>query len=97
MSRGYPTNYPYLRAWGDLMGSKPFYIRDQLIEAADEQAPQDAVYKCDHSLAGMKSPCGHGQTESHWVTINEIQRSDTRYNLEQRVFNMTHERRIPVE
>ena len=39
--------YPYIRAWGVLMGSYEYYVKMQIEQALSDQAPQDAIYK-DH-------------------------------------------------
>ena len=37
--------YPYIRAWGVLMGSYEYYVKMQIEQALSDQAPQDAIYK----------------------------------------------------
>lgn len=38
-------DYPYIRAWGEQMGSHRSYILDQVSEARKEKAPEDAFYR----------------------------------------------------
>ena len=40
-----PKEYRHIRAWGRMMGSFEYYIRNQQNEASDDNAPLDAVYK----------------------------------------------------
>jgi hypothetical protein len=54
--RGLP--YPYIRAWGHYMGSMSHYIQDQLRQAAEENAPQNAIYK---------------QGDGKWLTVDGIE------------------------
>lgn len=37
--------YPYIRVWGERLGSYPYYIEAQKEEAAKDNAPGTAVYK----------------------------------------------------
>lgn len=38
-------NYPFIRAWGKIMGSFDYYIDDQIEEAVEDKCPQNVVYK----------------------------------------------------
>jgi hypothetical protein len=57
------ASYPYIRAWGRMMSSFPYYIEDQVREATRDKAPQDAIYK--------------GQ-DGKWETYRDVTREDTR-------------------
>lgn len=37
--------YPYIQAWGTYMGSHQYYIDNQMDDAADDNAPDDAYRK----------------------------------------------------
>lgn len=37
-------DYPYIRAWGRMMGSHSYYVDDQVEKARRNKAPQNAVY-----------------------------------------------------
>jgi hypothetical protein len=39
--------YPFIHAWGAYMGSKQYYIKDQVSEAKEDEAPQNAIYLRD--------------------------------------------------
>ncbi len=39
--------YPYLRAWGRMMGSLPHYIQRQIEKAEQLEAPQTTIYFVD--------------------------------------------------
>jgi hypothetical protein len=66
--------YPNIRTWGHLMGSRPYYVADQIERARSDRAPQDAVYLCDHSHAGIEISCplARDKKPSHWITLPEL-------------------------
>jgi hypothetical protein len=37
--------YPFVRAWGKMLGSHLHYIDDQIYLAEQDQAPADAIYR----------------------------------------------------
>jgi len=39
--------YPCIALWGGVMGSYPYYIREQMHIAELDNAPADAIYKQD--------------------------------------------------
>ena len=41
------NDYPYIRAWGRLLGSSDYYVEDQIAKAKREQAPYDAIFKTE--------------------------------------------------
>ena len=44
-SRGPRTEYRFIRAWGELLGSREPFIRDQIARARAEGAPPTAIYR----------------------------------------------------
>ena len=48
--------YHHIRAWGKLLGSYEYYIKDQQGWAAFENAPQNAIYRGDDK----------------WVTVDDL-------------------------
>ena len=38
-------HYPYIRAWGNKMGSQSYFIEDQVRLARHENAPADAMWR----------------------------------------------------
>jgi hypothetical protein len=56
-------DYPYIRAWGWMMGSLPYYIDEQVKLARQDKAPQTATYRND---------------DGSWNTIEGCKRLDTR-------------------
>jgi hypothetical protein len=56
-------DYPYIRAWGRMIGSKDYYITMQIEQARQDAAPNDATYK---------------SSDGHWHTIADVTREDTR-------------------
>lgn len=51
-------NHPYVVAWCRYMGSKNYWIEDQLEKAGRESAPETAIYR---------------KQEGGWVTLEELQ------------------------
>ena len=60
------NDYPFVRAWGRLMGSHQYYIDDQVELARQEQAPANATHRRD---------------DGTWATTDEIVRAHTRQQL----------------
>jgi hypothetical protein len=60
------NDYPFIRAWGRIMGSHRDYIDHQVELARQDQARPDAIYRRD---------------DGTWATTDEILRSDTRRRL----------------
>ncbi|EWM19623.1 hypothetical protein [Kutzneria sp. 744] len=60
------NDYPYVRAWGDLMGSYSYFINDQVMRARADGAPANAT---------------HRRHDGTWATTDDILRSDTRRQL----------------
>ena len=58
--------YIYIRAWGILLGSFEYYIRQEQAKAFQENAPENAIYK---------------DSEGVWHTFDTIQREDTKQRL----------------
>jgi hypothetical protein len=56
-------DYPYIRKWGRFMGSFVYYIEDQIRQAREDKAPEDAIYREDNG---------------HWHRASEIKNEDTR-------------------
>jgi hypothetical protein len=59
--------YPYVQAWGRMLGSSQLYVADQITRARAEHAPSDAVYR-DHDTG-------------RWITTDEIWPAQTRDRL----------------
>jgi hypothetical protein len=59
-------DYPYIVAWGRMMGSQRPYIHQQVEQARAESAPPNAIYR---------------REDGAWATTEEIQRDDTRRQL----------------
>ena len=63
--------YPYIVAWGWMLGSKSYFVDDECWRAEQDGAPTDAVYK-SHSTG-------------EWVRVGELQNAEARVRLEDRV------------
>lgn len=74
--RGRPPHgdYPWIRAWGWMMGSMEYYIVDEIARAKSSNAPLDAIFR--RMTAGGE---WDGKT---WARASEIENSNTRYVLE---------------
>lgn len=67
------ANYPYIRAWGQIMHSRGWYVDEQVKLAQRDRAPHDAIYKRDEK----------------WVTASQITSGNTRALVEQTVVDFT--------
>jgi len=56
-------SYPYIRAWGHILKSYDYYIRDQIAFAIRTKAPPDAIY--------------FGASK-RWHTVHEVENVATR-------------------
>lgn len=65
-ARGF--DYPYIRGWGVMGGSLPYYVNGQLHRAREEKAPADAIYK--------------DANDGHWHTFSGIVGPSTRRRLQ---------------
>lgn len=63
-------DYKHIRAWGQMMGSKKYYIDAQIEQARRDGAPQDAVYF---------------DGEGRWHVFGDVTREDTRAAIERTV------------
>lgn len=61
-------DYPFIRAWCQMMGSLDYYVTFQVQLAREEGAPENAIYRAD-DLRGVLS---------HWETTDDVTRADTR-------------------
>ena len=57
------TDYPYIRAWGRLVGTATQYIHDRVVQARDERAPANAVYR---------------NLDGQWLTTDDVLLPETR-------------------
>jgi len=69
--------YPYITAWGQYMGSKAYFIEDQIALARAEGAPARAIYK-EHPVGEATRGTGPG---SRWATVDGIKDDDLRAKL----------------
>lgn len=49
-------NYPLIRAWHHMSGSFDYYIQDQVRQAEEEKAPQDAIFRNPRDNTWMRFP-----------------------------------------
>lgn len=63
--------YDHLRAWCAMMGSYPYYVRDQIELARREDAPDDAIYR--------------DSSTGRWVTFSEVTNPSTIKTITERV------------
>jgi hypothetical protein len=73
-------DYPYIKAWGWMMGSNDSYIRDQVEKARRMKAPADAIYLRSHPLT-PDDPKRHGES-TEWATFASITHPLTPHDLE---------------
>jgi len=55
-----PSDYIYIKAWGIIMSSLPYYIEGEQSKAATENAPGDAIYKSSRGEWVRLSTCSEG-------------------------------------
>lgn len=60
-------DYIYIRAWGQMMGSFPYYIENQVSLARHAGAPENAIYQ---NMVG------------EWVTYDEITNEDAKAQVD---------------
>jgi hypothetical protein len=58
-------DYLYIRAWGKMLGSHEYYIKNQVEQAREDKAPQDVIYKRDKD----------------WVRFSEVRNVQTKYQV----------------
>jgi predicted homoserine dehydrogenase-like protein len=56
-----------IRAWGKVMGSLPYYVRDMVATAKEDKAPGNAIYKDEEGV---------------WMTVSDITQTSTRQQVE---------------
>lgn len=54
--------FPYVCAWGALLGSHDYYVANELRQAHADHAGMDAIYKRDNGT---------------WATVKDVQSEDT--------------------
>jgi hypothetical protein len=67
-----PQDYIYIRKWGAIMGSYEYYIKAQQRQAAEDDAPLNAVYQI-LPKEGVRS--------HEWATTDDITRPINRERL----------------
>lgn len=60
--------FPYIVAWGHMMGSMDYYIDNQLLSAEASGAPEDAIY-----VKNKDADTGIGK----WATLDGVVNPDT--------------------
>lgn len=68
MANQTPEKYKSIAAWGRMMGSFPYYVRDQIELAQKDNAPAGATYKND---------------DGTWNTLANVTNIHTRIYFEQ--------------
>jgi hypothetical protein len=76
---GRNLDYPYIRAWGEMLGSMSYYILEQVDMAREDNAPPTAIYK--QSGYNEKGEW----TEGLWHTYEGITREDTKHYIDRLV------------
>jgi hypothetical protein len=67
------SDYPYIRAWGRMLHSHEYYIKNQIEQARADNAKLDSIYK---NNAGS------------WQTIRDVKNEQTRRIVEGLVSSM---------
>jgi hypothetical protein len=61
-------DYPYIRAWGEMLGSSDAYITEQVEQARRDKAPANATYR--------------DRNAGRWSTTDDISSQGTRAQLD---------------
>lgn len=69
------NQYPFIRAWGQILGSNVWYIDDEIARAKKAGAPARAIYP-------KHANDGSGQKTGEWATVDDIANSDTKARVE---------------
>lgn len=70
-------DYVYIRAWGQTLGSFPYYIEGEVEKARKESAPETAIYR---------------RSDGTWVTFEDIERQNTKQRILEIIGDMTEVR-----
>lgn len=76
MSKHTPGDYPYIRRWGELMGSNSYYIEEEIKRARADGAPQTAIYKLPDNKMARELPEGG---LIRWARIENVSNIHTRH------------------
>lgn len=68
--------YPYIRAWCQMLGSFSSFTECEVARAIADQAPATAIYR---------------RADGTWATFEEVQRPDTKLEIEAIIAGMTCE------
>lgn len=60
-------DYPYIRAWGRLLHSFPYYVEGEIEDARRSKAPPDAIYS---------------RSDGTWRTYRDITSDETRATVD---------------
>jgi hypothetical protein len=61
------VDYIYIRAWGEMMGSENYFVRNELATAKEDKAPGNAIFKRD---------------DGTWATIEDVASGNRRQQVE---------------
>ena len=64
------NKYFYIQAWGFILGSFQYYIKDRIAEAVASGAPENAT---------------HRKQDGTWATADDIQSEEMRLRVEEHV------------
>ncbi len=73
-----PHDYVYIQAWGAILSSHDYYIRDEQEKAAKDNAPTNATY--------------FSKTENRWHTADDIIDPITRDKINELVAQINQNR-----
>jgi hypothetical protein len=66
------VDYPYIRAWGHMLGSRQDYIEREVQKAREANAPEDAIY----------ASVAPGGVAKGWARYSEVTSKSTRHTME---------------
>lgn len=66
------VEYPYIYAWGRLMGSFNYYIEGQMNDAKIDKAPSNAIYKNAQGWVTFDTISASTNQETYYFIIREV-------------------------
>ena len=68
--------YLYIRAWGKLLGSFPYYIEGEVAKAEKENAPETAIFRREDGTWEVFEGIGYEDTKARIAAMVENMRKD---------------------
>lgn len=83
-----PEHYVHILAWGRMMHSDGYYIRDTQAVAAREGAPLDAVFK--------RKPTPDAPMDDSWCRYRDVTNPSTRWVMDKMLGDLAAQGVVPL-